>query len=81
MKLLNSPTPPVVVIATLIKFLIRQTNTPDTGPKANDAMRAGTSEKSSLMKLGMNGTEKDSAIRAADKAAKIAVYAIYRLLE
>lgn len=61
----------------MIRFFIRQTNTPDTGPMEKEAIKAGTSEKSSLIKLGMNGTENERDMSTAESAANTAVYAIY----
>ena len=54
-KFESSPTPPVDdLINRFIKFLIKHTKTPLTGPYANDAISAGSSETSNLIKLGMN---------------------------
>ena len=59
-------------------FLIRHTTTPLTGPRAKEAIRAGSSEKSSLMKLGMMGTVKLKNISTVATAPKMAVMAIFR---
>lgn len=75
-KLEISPIHPVVLAVILIRFLTRHTIIPDTGPRENDAIRAGTSEKSSLRKDGIKGTPKLRNISAVDSAAKIAVNAI-----
>ena len=48
-KLHNSPTPLVVDCIALIKFLIKHTVTPETGPNVKDAIKAGNSEISNLM--------------------------------
>lgn len=49
---------------------------PDTGPNEYAAISAGTSEKSSLRKDGINGTPKLTNMSAVESAAKIAVNAI-----
>ena len=74
-KLESSPTQPVELDAILIRFLIRQTRTPDTGPSENAAISAGTSEKSSLRKDGIKGTPKSRNIKTVEIAAKNAVNA------
>lgn len=73
-KLDSSPTPPVCVLKRLIRFLIRQTITPLNGPYANAAISAGSSEKSILIKLGINGTLKLRNIRTVETAAKNGCY-------
>ncbi len=75
-KLDISPMQPVVLAVILIRFLTRQTIIPETGPSENEAISAGTSEKSSLRKDGIKGTPKLRNISAVDSAAKIAVNAI-----
>ena len=67
-KLENSPTPPVVENITLIRFFTRQTIAPESGPIANAAIRAGSYEKSILIKLGISGTLKLIIINTADNA-------------
>ena len=78
-KLESSPTPPVEVVIKLIKFLIRQTITPLTGPSANEAISAGKSETSILMKLGISGVLKSKNIKTAATAYKIAVTVSLRM--
>ena len=56
--------------AKFITFFIRHTNTPETGPIVNAASIAGTSEKSSLMKLGITGISNfKSSASTMDSAA------------
>ena len=73
MKLDSSPTPPVVEKNTLIRFLMRHTHTPHSGPKAKEAMSAGSSDRSSLMKLGISGTLKLMNISTVATAPSMAV--------
>ena len=79
-KLLSSPTPPVVVINRCSTFLIRQMITPATGPYAKEPIKAGSSDKSILMKLGINGTEKSKNINTYAMADSIAVPVSLRML-
>ena len=72
---------PVVVIGRLTRFLIKQTNTPESGPILYAAISAGSSENSILINDGINGTLKLSIIRIADTADKIPVTAKKRILE
>ena len=60
----------------LIRFLIKQTITPDMGPMLKEAMSAGSSEKSNLIKEGINGTLKLSIINTVAMADRIPVIAI-----
>ena len=78
-KLESSPTPPVVVVNRLIRFLIKHTPTPLKGPNANEAISAGISDKSILIKPGINGTLKSKNIKTAETAAKIAVTVSLRI--
>ena len=59
-----------------MRFLTRHTATPQTGPKVNEVIRAGSSETSSLMKAGIMGIENSTNISTADSADIIAVTAI-----
>lgn len=59
-----------------MRFLTRHTATPQTGPKVNEVIRAGSSETSSLMKAGIMGIENSTNISTADRADIIAVTAI-----
>ena len=52
---------------------MRQTATPLSGPSANDAISAGSSDRSSLMKLGMSGTETLMYISTVATAPSMAV--------
>ena len=72
-KFESSPTPPVVEKKRLIRFLMRQTATPLSGPSANDAISAGSSDRSNLMKLGMSGTETLMYISTVATAPSMAV--------
>jgi hypothetical protein len=56
----------------LIRFLIRHTVTPAAGPKVKDAIKAGSSDKSILIKLGISGTLKLKNNSTVDTAASIA---------
>lgn len=67
---------PVVDAVMFIRFFIKHTIMPDTGPNEYAAISAGTSEKSSLRKDGINGTPKLTNMSAVESAAKIAVNAI-----
>ena len=68
----------MVVKHRLIRFLIRQTTTPPTGPSAKEAISAGSSDRSSLMKLGISGTEKLRYISTVATAPSIAVIVSFR---
>ena len=57
----------------LTRFLTRQTVAPLRGPNANAASSAGSSEKSSLMKLGISGTLKLMNISTVATAPSMAV--------
>ncbi len=59
-----------------IRFLIRHTHIPLTGPKAKVAIRAGNSDKSIFIKLGIIGIEKSRNIRMKAIAESIPVTAI-----
>ena len=72
MKFEISPIPPVCVISKWIRFLMRHTAHPQTGPMANDAIKAGSSETSSLIKLGIRGTAVSRNIRTKAIADNIA---------
>ena len=80
MKLESSPTPAVVVLKRFTRFLTRHTHTPYQGPSAYEAMSAGSSEKSSLIKLGIIGMLKSRNISADDIAASTAVTATFLAL-
>ena len=58
---------------------MRQTATPLTGPKLKAAIRAGSSEKSMEIKLGIRGTLKLNSISTAEIAPKRAVMVILRM--
>ena len=79
-KLHSSPAPPVVDMVRFTRFLIKHTTTPLTGPMEKAAIRAGSSEKSSLIKLGMMGRLKLMNISTVATALKMAVMAIFRTL-
>ena len=79
MKFESSPTPPVIDCVRLMRFFTKQTATPLMGPSVNEASSAGSSEKSSEMKLGMNGSLKLMNISTEAAAARIAVIAILRV--
>ena len=79
-KFASSPTPPVVVVMSLMRFLIRQTKTPDVGPSEKDAKTAGSSEKSTARKVGRTGRWNSSSCKTAASAAKTAVHATKRAL-
>ena len=49
--------------------MARQTAAPESGPKLNDAISAGSSEKSIVIKLGINGSFSPSLISTIDSAA------------
>ena len=69
-----------VVQTILIKFFIRQTATPETGPILNAAISAGSSEKSNLINEGIKGTLKLSIIKTVETAPNIPVTVIKRIL-
>ena len=79
-KLQSSPTPPVPLVGRLIRFLIKHTATPLTGPIEKEAIRAGSSEKSMAKKLGTMGRLKLRNISTVATALKMAVMAIFRTL-
>ena len=76
----SSPTPPVVVIVTLIRFFIKHTVIPESGPILYAAIRAGSSEKSNLINDGIKGTLKLSIISTVETAPSIPVTVINRIL-
>ena len=77
-KLQSSPTPAELVVVSLIMFLIRQTGIPARGDTTKEAIRAGSSEKSSLINPGIRAGRgiSRSCITAAT-AANTAVTAIF----
>ena len=79
MKFESSPTPPVIDCVRLTRFFTKQTATPLRGPIVKAASKAGSSEKSSEIKLGINGSLKLMNISTEAAAAKTAVIAILRV--
>mgnify|MGYP000405831489 FL=1 len=79
MKFESSPTPPVMVCESSTRFFTKQTATPLTGPSVNAAISAGSSEKSSEIKLGINGSWKCKNIKTVAIAASTPVIAILRI--
>ena len=57
--------------ARFTRFLTRQTTAPYTGPIENDAISAGSSERSILIKDGISGTLKLKNISTDDSAERI----------
>ena len=62
-------------MARLMRFFRKHTATPLAGPMEKAAIRAGSSEKSSLTKLGMTGRLKLRNISTVATAPKMAVIA------
>ena len=80
-KFASSPTPDEEVTGRWMRFLSRQTSAPYQGPRANEVRRAGSSEKSSLMKPGMMGMGNSMYMRMVAMAAMTAVVVSFRTME
>lgn len=77
-KLDSSPTPPVVLTNRCSTFLIRQTAMPLRGPMEKAPIRAGSSDRSILIKVGIKGTENSTYIRMNPMVDSMAVTTIFR---